>query len=333
MKTLKISFLKKTPDFAREGIQKLLGERYHLVEDDEDFDYLIATPWLYYAKKETLPDFMERSPGHITIMYGCHEAIAPDFMLFDYYIGLDTIAASDRTVKLPYLRHHLQEVHGTKQGLNTRTLLATKTAFCNFIYSNRKSHANRDSIFHKLSGYQFVHSLGPHLNNTPGDGHRADDWYASSIQMKKPYKFSIAFENAWYPGYTSEKIVTSMLAGTIPIYWGNPRIGEEFNSKSFINCHDFASLDDVVAYVKQVNENDNLWCEIMEQPWKTPEQEERFLAEMAHETEKLYRIFDQSLEEARRKGDGTWISYYHRFLTGRRKRASFWQRIKQKIKH
>ena len=47
------------------------------------------------------------------------------------------------------------------------------------------------------------------------------------LRMKKPYKFSIAFENAWYPGYTSEKIVTSMLAGTIPIYWGNPDISRE----------------------------------------------------------------------------------------------------------
>ena len=34
--------------------------------------------------------------GHITVMYGCHEAIAPDFMLFDYYIGLDTVPGSDR---------------------------------------------------------------------------------------------------------------------------------------------------------------------------------------------------------------------------------------------
>lgn len=69
--------------------------------------------------------------------------------------------------------------------------------------------------------------------------------------MKKPYKFSIAFENAWYPGYTSEKIVTSMLAGTIPIYWGNPDISREFNSASFINCHDFPTLDDAAAYVKK----------------------------------------------------------------------------------
>lgn len=117
MKTLKISFLQSTPDFGREGMLQLLKSRYHVVEDDSYFDYLVATPW-FYVNREAFYDFLERAPGHITVMYGCHEAIAPDFMLFDYYIGLDTVPGSDRTVKLPYLRHHLQEVHGGKEGLD-----------------------------------------------------------------------------------------------------------------------------------------------------------------------------------------------------------------------
>lgn len=166
MKTLKISFLQSTPDFGKEGIRHLLEDRYHIEESDSDFDYLIATPW-FYVNREAFYDFLERSPGHLTIMYGCHEAIAPDFMLFDYYIGVDAIPASERTVKLPSLRHHLQEVHGAKKGLNAENLLAAKTGFCNFIYANRKSHPNRDAMFHKLSSYKFVNSLGSHLNNTP----------------------------------------------------------------------------------------------------------------------------------------------------------------------
>ena len=329
MKTLKISFLQSTPDFGKESFRRLLQDRYHVEENDSDFDYLVATPW-FYVNREAFYDFLERAPGHVTIMYGCHEAIAPDFMLFDYYIGVDAIPYYDRTVKLPSLRPHLQEVHGAKEGLNAENLLAAKTGFCNFIYANRKSHPNRDAMFHKLSGYKFVNSLGSHLNNTPGDGRRAEDWYASSIEMKKPYKFSIAFENAWYPGYTSEKIVTSMLAGTIPIYWGNPDIGKEFNTLSFINCHEFATLDDAVAYVKKVDENDDLWCEIMSRPWKTPEQETLFLEETARETEKLYRIFDRPPEEAHRNGDGTWISYYQRFLKRGHKGRLAWHSLKSR---
>ena len=166
MKTLKISFLQSTPDFGREGMLQLLKSRYHVVEDDSYFYYLVATPW-FYVNREAFYDFLERAPGHITVMYGCHEAIAPDFMLFDYYIGLDTVPGSDLTVKLPYLRHHLQEVHGGKEVLDAHAILASKTGFCNFIYANRKSHPNRDAMFHKLSAFRFVNSLGPHLNNTP----------------------------------------------------------------------------------------------------------------------------------------------------------------------
>lgn len=150
--------------------------------------------------------------------------------------------------------------------------------------------------------------------------------------MKKPYKFSIAFENAWYPGYTSEKIVTSMLAGTIPIYWGNPDISREFNSASFINCHDFPTLDAAAAYVQKVDEDDSLWCEIMSRPWKTPEQEARFLEETERETAKLYKIFDQSPEEARRKGDGTWVSYYQRFLKRGHRMQLAWRRLKNRLR-
>ena len=51
MKTLKISFLQSTPDFGREGIYQLLKDRYRVVEDDSDFDYLIATPWFYVNRE------------------------------------------------------------------------------------------------------------------------------------------------------------------------------------------------------------------------------------------------------------------------------------------
>ena len=66
----------------------------------------------------------------------------------------------------------------------------------------------------------------------------------------------------------------------------------------------------------------------MSRPWKTPEQEARFLEETERETAKLYKIFDQSPEEARRKGDGTWVSYYQRFLKRGHRMQLAWRRLK-----
>jgi glycosyl transferase, family 25 len=42
------------------------------------------------------------------------------------------------------------------------------------------------------------------------------------------------------PGYTTEKIYEPMAVHSIPIYWGNPLVGRDFNSRSFVNCHEYA---------------------------------------------------------------------------------------------
>jgi hypothetical protein len=45
---------------------------------------------------------------------------------------------------------------------------------------------------------------------------------------------SFAFENANYPGAFCEKLTDFFATGTIPIYWGNPDIGEFFDTNGII---------------------------------------------------------------------------------------------------
>lgn len=47
---------------------------------------------------------------------------------------------------------------------------------------------------------------------------------------------------------------------------GNPQIGKEFNTKRFINCHDFNSFDEVLARIKEIDTNDELFLQIMNEP-------------------------------------------------------------------
>ena len=54
------------------------------------------------------------------------------------------------------------------------------------------------------------------------------------------------------------EIVEAFAAGTIPIYWGDPRAAEDFNENAFVNCHNYETLDDIVARVKEIDENDKL---------------------------------------------------------------------------
>ena len=69
-----------------------------------------------------------------------------------------------------------------------------------------------------------------------------------------------------HSGYTTEKLVHAMAAHTIPIYWGNPQVSEDFNPKSFINCHDYSSLEAVIERIIEVDQNESLYRHYLEEP-------------------------------------------------------------------
>jgi len=46
----------------------------------------------------------------------------------------------------------------------------------------------------------------------------------------RDYPFSIVIESCQERGYFTEKIIDCFLTGTIPIYWGDPDIGDYFNT-------------------------------------------------------------------------------------------------------
>ena len=135
--------------------------------------------------------------------------------------------------------------------------------FCNFVVSNAGCN-ERNSFFEKLSKYKKVDSGGKFLNNIGGA-------VPDKKLFQSKYKFSIAYENnAYRPqqiGYTTEKIMEPMTVNSIPIYWGNPRIDMEFNTKSFVNFYDFKSEDDMIEYIIELDKNEYKYFEMLQTPW------------------------------------------------------------------
>ena len=132
----------------------------------------------------------------------------------------------------------------------------------------------------------------------------------SSVEQKSYYKFTIAAENAAFPGYTSEKLMTSFQAHSIPIYWGNRDVVDEFNPRAFINANQYASFDEVIDLVKKIDQDDDLWLEMIAQPWQTAEQKKRELDNI--ERYKLFTnfIFLQDFTDAFRATRGTQVDAY-----------------------
>lgn len=81
--------------------------------------------------------------------------------------------------------------------------------------------------------------------------------YRGTISTKKEvlrqYKFSICYENMWgLPGYMTEKIFDSFVAGCVPVYWGPPNIEKYVSIETFIDRRKFASLEDLYAFMKNM---------------------------------------------------------------------------------
>ena len=188
-----------------------------------------------------------------------------------------------------------------------RRILQAHPKFCNFMYSHPAE--TRDAFFHLLSQYKHVDSIGAHLNNAGSKSTRSvDDWYSLSIELKRNYKFSIAMENASYSGYNTEKVVSSFRAHTVPIYWGDPDIAEWINPKAFVNCHDYSSFEEVIERVKEIDNNDELWLDMVTQPWQTDEQRRKTLQASEELGNSMQRILLQDVKAARRRPVGSWPS-------------------------
>ena len=113
-------------------------------------------------------------------------------------------------------------------------VLATKTEFCNFIYTSRVDH--RERFFRTLNTYKLVRAPGKSMNNCQDleSDRQAEDWHLAKLDYLRRFKFTIAFENSLRAGYASEKLFDCFVADTVPIYWGDPAVDTIVNTDSII---------------------------------------------------------------------------------------------------
>lgn len=305
MKKLKIKYVDYLPRQDNENyyFTRLL-RRFYEVELCEDPDYIIYS---VYGQESGGPIFQEYDCIRI---FHTIENISFDnkyripwyrknvdfnFENCDYAIAYDHMDLGDRYIRYPY---YLFNERNLAMALNkhnfTEEELKSKNKFCNFVYSNNWTPAKpREEFFHKLNEYKIVDSGGKLLNNIGGP-------VVNKLLFQKDYKFTIAFENALAPGYTTEKIIDAFASKTIPIYWGNPEIVKDFNSNAFINCHEYDNFEEVIKRIIEIDNNDSLFMEIMREPIVAnynvfKEENEARLIEF------FRNIFDQPIEAARRR--------------------------------
>lgn len=286
-----------------------------LAWDPQSPDILFASEWVYYKK-----DYFEQfrtlfNVAKIKVLIA-YEAISPDWNLFDYAIGFDDrLFNDDRFIRVispfdlynGFVTERKNNIESIEQA---KTVLSTKTGFCNFLYSNPQAHPMRDRLFYGISEYKQVDSLGRHLNNVDKAGTGFEGHSNECVPLKRKYKFSIASENASYSGYTSEKLLTSLEAHTVPIYFGNPNVKDDFNPEAFINATDFDSLESLVAYIRKVDNDDDLWCKYVSASWMTKEQTAKLKKRNEVYQERLLWLLTSGVDGKQRLAEGTHQSHY-----------------------
>ena len=74
------------------------------------------------------------------------------------------------------------------------------------------------------------------------------------LEILRQYRFSICFENAIFPGFITEKIIDSIYAGCIPVYYGAPDIADYIPENTFINFRKFENYPALDHYIRSMNE-------------------------------------------------------------------------------
>lgn len=243
------------------------------------------------------------------------------FGLCDYAFGFDY---KEEVQSKNYFRLPLYVYYGAGENLvktknyNPQKILESKTKFCNYAYS--KDAKKRVELFKELDKYKNVDAPGKSMNNSPPMppsiltktaklvqkieslrgkyvisslmSRHLGSWRNAVINYQKDFKFSIAFENSSYPGYTTEKIYHPMLASSIPIYWGNPEISREFNTKSFVNYFDYNDIKKVVDRVIELDTDEKKYLKVLNEPWLKANKLNKWM-----DKEKIKKQFEMIINE------------------------------------
>ena len=268
---------------------------------------MIENKNLIIEVKDNHPDFLiydvfgcehlnEKYNDSVKIAY-YSENILPDFSQADYSLSQAHIIYLDRYFKYPSFIYRLKKflyyrVENIKKFIKNKK----KTKFCAAVISS-KYQSLRIKFIKQLNRYKHVDMGGGYLNDVGG---KVQD----KIKFLSSYKFSIAMENSNGDGYISEKIIDSLIAGTIPIYYGSYLIDEYINPRIYIMIKGEKDIQEKIEYIKKIDNDDNLYNSILKEKIFLNDDYKNIIRKTEYE-KKLFlnHIFSQTKNKAKRIDD------------------------------
>jgi len=269
MDTIKIGFADFWPEWNIEDfITPILKKNFNVVVDQKNPDVLFHSVF--------------RAGTGITSSYKCKKILisAENWRPgpFGSFASISFDPHSDTNFRLPLWQIYLLLWPELKDRLFNRVNHESFDRFCSFTVSN-PSNFMRNGMYQQLSQYKYIHSYGRYLTNDFELQQFSQGKYWRDAKdvffLKNKHKFAITYENSPYPGYCTEKLMDAFLVGSMPIYWGDPKVKEDWNQGAFIDVNYFGNVIDVI---KKMDSDKEAFNSKYHQPVFTDEQKQRHLS-------------------------------------------------------
>jgi alpha(1,3/1,4) fucosyltransferase len=249
LEIIKVKFGFFWPDFnsADNYFTRVLSSKYQVVLSEDPDIYFFTHDY------NGCRDYLRHKCHRVFLGW---ENMRADWNACDYVLDSDYYNNNPRHKRYPIWA--ARDTEKLTQSKKPEAFLHKKKFAC-MVVSNGKAK-ERIHFFHLLNKYKKVDSGGKFLNNI---GRSVVD----KMEFIKEYKFVLSFENSCFPGYTTEKLIEPMLVNSIPIYWGNERVDEDFNSRSFIHVNKFSSYEAAIEHIIEMDKDEQKYLQMAMEPW------------------------------------------------------------------
>jgi hypothetical protein len=131
---------------------------------------------------------------------------------------------------------------GSSRILKPYRQIHNKTKVCSLLTSNKtitESHRFRHILAHQLN-----------QQKAPIDIYGANYLpFASKLEPHKDYMFSIVIMNSCEDYFFTEYLIDCFLCGTIPVFYGCPKIGDIFNIDGILHFTEYHHINNLFQYL------------------------------------------------------------------------------------
>lgn len=274
--TLRVKFVDFWPNLIETDnyFYHLLSQEYDVQIDEQEPDILFHS--VDYANKQ---EHRLYDNGKTKKVFYTGENVRPDWNKSHFAFTFD-FSEDERNYRLPLWAMHINwfhvphnddrdqsYLHDPEALINKKideSILNSKLGFCSFIAGQPKG--KRMEFVPQLHARKHVHCAGRVFNNTNGViSGRGDQ--KEKIEFLKQFKFNISFENEQGDGYVTEKIIHPMFANCIPIYWGAPYVGHDFNTNSFFNYSSYPIPEIMLDDIIRCDSDKDWYLQKLNEPW------------------------------------------------------------------